>query len=103
MALQPRNAWQTNTDQLLKIQTKPLKNKYLMKLKAYFSANILIGALAMLNGCSEVAPWERGNLAKPDMAITPNTNLNHFRDHIFTSREASQGGHSSGGGGCGCN
>ncbi|MCQ8117263.1 DUF4266 domain-containing protein [Methylomonas sp. WSC-7] len=37
------------------------------------------------------------------MAITPNPNLSHIRDHIFTSKEASQGGHAGGGGGCGCN
>lgn len=54
-------------------------------------------------GCADVAPWERGNLAKPEMAITPNPSQNHFRDHVYTSKEASQGGHGGNGGGCGCN
>ena len=26
---------------------------------------------AGLQGCAEVAPWERGNLAKPHMALEP--------------------------------
>ena len=70
--------------------------------------NVLMLGIAMMLGlfaqdCSEVAPWERGNLAKPDMALNPNPNLNHMRDHIFTSREASQGGRATSGGGCGCN
>ncbi|MDD2658559.1 MAG: DUF4266 domain-containing protein [Methylococcales bacterium] len=37
------------------------------------------------------------------MAIQPNPNLHNFREHIFTAREASQGGHIGVGGGCGCN
>ncbi|MDD1620574.1 MAG: DUF4266 domain-containing protein [Methylococcaceae bacterium] len=57
----------------------------------------------VLQACSNVSPWERGNLAKPEMAITPYPNLEHFRDHIFSSKEASQGGHGGTGGGCGCN
>ncbi|WAR46474.1 DUF4266 domain-containing protein [Methylomonas rapida] len=57
----------------------------------------------LAQGCSKVSPWERGNLAREDMSINPNPNLNRFRDHIFTSKEASQGGHSGAGGGCGCN
>jgi hypothetical protein len=61
---------------------------------------VLITSLA---GCAPVAPWERGNLAKPEMAINPTPNQNAFRDHIFTSKAAAQGGHGSAGGGCGCN
>lgn len=64
---------------------------------------LLICGVYGLQGCAEVSPWERGNLAKRDMALNPKPNLNHFRDHIFTSKEASQGGHSGSGGGCGCN
>lgn len=62
-------------------------------------------ALAWLGcqGCAEVAPWERGVMAKDIMSLDPSPNLNHIRDHIFTSREAAQGGRSGSGGGCGCN
>jgi hypothetical protein len=59
--------------------------------------------LLVMPACSNVAAWERGNLAKAEMAIQPNPNLNNFREHIFTAREASQGGHVGAGGGCGCN
>ena len=54
-------------------------------------------------GCSPVAPWQSGNLAKAEMAINPNPNVTHIREHVYTSREASQGGGFSAGGGCGCN
>lgn len=64
---------------------------------------MLIFICLACGACAEVAPWERGNLAKSDMAIDPNPHLNHFRDHIFTSREAAQGGRNASGGGCGCN
>lgn len=57
----------------------------------------------LLTGCQSVSAWERGNLAKEEMGINPTPNQNAFRDHIFNSKEASQGGHSGGGGGCGCN
>ncbi|WP_230874730.1 DUF4266 domain-containing protein [Methylomonas sp. LL1] len=42
-------------------------------------------------------------MAKETMGINPTPNLNKFRDHIYSSKEASQGGHSGAGGGCGCN
>ncbi|WKJ88999.1 DUF4266 domain-containing protein [Methylomonas montana] len=70
--------------------------------KGMLMFSMCCAALA-IQGCAGVSPWERGNLAKQEMAITPNPNLTHFRDHIFTSKEASQGGHSGSGGGCGCN
>ncbi|MDO8844313.1 MAG: DUF4266 domain-containing protein [Methylicorpusculum sp.] len=64
----------------------------------------LVGStLLICQGCSSVSAWERGNLAKETMSINPTPNLNGFRDHIFSSKEASQGGHSGAGGGCGCN
>jgi hypothetical protein len=63
---------------------------------------VLAGTLSC-QGCTSVSPWERGNLAKEEMALDPNPKLNHLRDHIFTSREASQGGLTGNGGGCGCN
>ena len=69
----------------------------------YSLACLLLVLLFSATGCAEVSPWERGTLAKKEMSINPNPNRTHFRDHIFTSKEASQGGHSGSGGGCGCN
>jgi hypothetical protein len=74
-----------------------------MRLLIHLLNGLLCGGLLVCQGCSTVAPWERGNLAKPEMSINPHPNLNSFRDHIFSSKEASQGGHSGAGGGCGCN
>ena len=54
-------------------------------------------------GCADVAPWERGNLAKPHMALDPNPTNSAMRMHAYVSREAASGGDSAEGGGCGCN
>jgi len=55
-----------------------------------------------VSGCAEVAPWQRGNLAKPQMALEPYPMQSSFRGHIYGSREAASGVGSSEGGGCGC-
>lgn len=59
-------------------------------------------SVAALTGCAPVAPWERGNLAKPQMALDPYPMQNALRAHNYGSREASAGGSSAEGGGCGC-
>jgi len=59
-------------------------------------------SLGILSACS-VAPWERGNLAKREMSLTPNPALSTLRAHVFDSKEASSGGGGGSGGGCGCN
>jgi hypothetical protein len=60
-------------------------------------------AAAWLGGCAPVAPWERGNLAKPHMALDPTPIQSSLREHNYDSREASAGAISTTGGGCGCN
>jgi hypothetical protein len=57
---------------------------------------------AGLPGCAEVAPWERGNLAKPHMALEPYPMQSTLRAHNYSSREAAAGGNAAEGGGCGC-
>ncbi len=74
-----------------------------MQFCSAFSKILFVTACVASQACSSVAPWERGLLAREEMAIDPNPKLSHLRDHIFTSREASQGGAGSSGGGCGCN
>ncbi len=56
-----------------------------------------------LAGCAGVAPWERGHLAKPQMALEPHPVQGALREHIYGAREAATGGLSASGGGCGCN
>lgn len=55
-----------------------------------------------LSACSTVAPWERGILAKPSMALDPYPLQSGFRAHHYGSREAASGSNSASGGGCGC-
>ncbi|MDD2769701.1 MAG: DUF4266 domain-containing protein [Methylococcus sp.] len=50
-----------------------------------------------------VSPWERGTLAKPQMALVPNVQHSALMLHTYSSKEASYGGYGVGGGGCGCN
>lgn len=72
-----------------------------MKTKPVFRA-LLLGLGVGLSGCAPVAPWERGNLAKPHMALEPNPTLRALREHTYMSREAALGGGVAAGGGCGC-
>jgi hypothetical protein len=60
---------------------------------------VALGAVA----CEPVQPWERGDLAKPQMAMDPNPTNSALRAHTFAAREAAQGGNAGVGGGCGCN
>jgi len=62
---------------------------------------IILPLVASLSGCA-VAPWERGNLAKPQMALDPNPMQTELLGHSHGSREAAGAGSSGTGGGCGC-
>ena len=61
--------------------------------------------IILVSGCSSlgVQPWERDLLAKEEMALTSSPIDSALDDHIYFSKEASSGGKSFGGGGCGCN
>ena len=68
--------------------------------------------IALLSSCStagdilsvsKVKPWERGTLARDDMQLVNDSMQQSVDDHIYFSREASTGGVSVQGGGCGCN
>ena len=60
-------------------------------------------AVLVLVACTHVAPYERGYLARPDMALDPSQGVAHAMEKIYPSKEAASGGASVGGGGCGCN
>ncbi len=69
---------------------------------------ISIASLIMLGGCASldslgVKPWERGDLARPDMLVAEQPLTDGLEDHTYFSKEAASGGRSFGGGGCGCN
>jgi hypothetical protein len=63
---------------------------------------LLFTVSVCVSGCTPVAPWQRGKLAKPQMALDPYPIQNTFQAHIHGSREAATGSSSAGGGGCGC-
>ena len=59
-----------------------------------------------LAGCATFdppKPWERGNLARPDMQFDFDRLDAKTQQHIYSSKEAANGGYGVGGGGCGCN
>ena len=56
-----------------------------------------------LISCADVRAWERGYLAREEMAWDPDALESSLNDHIFFSKEASSGGNSAAGGGCDCN
>lgn len=58
-----------------------------------------------LSGCSNlgVKPYQRDLLAEEDMQLNAHQIDQEFDDHIYFSKEASSGGRSANGGGCGCN
>ena len=60
--------------------------------------------LLLCSGCaSTVKPWEKGYLAKPEMALDPDPAESRFDRHVRQSKEGAFGGYGVGGGGCGCN
>jgi Domain of unknown function (DUF4266) len=56
-------------------------------------------------GCGTlgVKPWERDLMARRDMQFDGEALDAKLDDHLYFSKEASSGGRSFGGGGCGCN
>ncbi|WP_369600811.1 DUF4266 domain-containing protein [Hahella sp. SMD15-11] len=70
-------------------------------MKSFVVCACLVSAL--LAGCAEVKPWQRGELARTEMAFDPDAMQSSLKDHVYFSKEASSGGATAGGGGCGCN
>jgi Domain of unknown function (DUF4266) len=67
---------------------------------------LLIIAIAVAtSGCSSlgVRPWQRDILSRSDMQPGGSALDDAINDHMYFSKEASSGGRSFAGGGCGCN
>ncbi len=67
---------------------------------------LVVAACVLVTACEsmpKVQPWQKGNLAKPEMAFDPDALEARFADHTYFSKEAASGGAGVGGGGCGCN
>ena len=69
------------------------------------SVLMIIGAGAFAAGCSSlgVKPWQRDVLSREDMQLNAAPIDQAIDDHLYFSKEASSGGRSFAGGGCGCN
>ena len=81
------------------------KNHRVLKKRKYTQMVISIAIILTVSGCSSlgVEPWERDLLAKDEMSLNASPVDSALDDHIYFSKEASSGGKSFGGGGCGCN
>lgn len=65
---------------------------------------VLLAVLA--TGCGHLEaprPWEKGNLARPEMTMDGDALDQRFMQHTYQSRENGTGSNGVGGGGCGCN
>jgi len=63
-------------------------------------------ACAALTACAsvdDVKPWQKGDLARPEMTFEGDRLEKAFSEHIYSSKEGASGGAGVGGGGCGCN
>jgi hypothetical protein len=65
----------------------------------------LLSSTVMAGGCVSlgVKPWQRDVLAREEMQLDANPLDVAIDDHLYFSKEASSGGRSFAGGGCGCN
>jgi hypothetical protein len=65
----------------------------------------VVVAVVMISGCASIGvkPWQREELAREDMQLNSEPLDAAIDDHLYFSKEASSGGRSFAGGGCGCN
>jgi hypothetical protein len=61
--------------------------------------------VTLISSCSSlgVRPWQRDILSRSDMQPGGSGLEDAINDHVYFSKEASSGGRSYAGGGCGCN
>lgn len=71
----------------------------------HLGALCLMAGMAFASGCSSlgVKPWQRDVMARPEMQLASDPLDAAIDDHLYFSKEASSGGRSFAGGGCGCN
>jgi hypothetical protein len=64
-----------------------------------------LGVAVHISGCAVlgVQPWDRDLMARDEMRLDANPVDAAIDEHMYFSKEASSGGRSYAGGGCGCN
>lgn len=63
---------------------------------------VIVASVLLCCACAPVEPWERGTLARPEMALDPHPLQRAASERVYGSREAAAGGDAGEGGGCGC-
>lgn len=76
-----------------------------MMKSGWFGFVCSIAGATIVSGCGSIGvkPWERDVLARDEMRLDANPLDAAIDDHMYFSKEASSGGRSFAGGGCGCN
>jgi hypothetical protein len=64
---------------------------------------LLLAAAALASACARTRPYQREDLARPEMAPDPDPDEAALHQHLLGTREGAVGGFGGGGGGCGCN
>jgi hypothetical protein len=71
--------------------------------KKQLKAILILPSIIFLTSCAGVQPWDREVLSRPELQLASDPEINSLDDHIYFSKEATSGGRSFAGGGCGCN
>jgi len=76
----------------------------MVKLGGFGLLCVMAGTMAF-SGCGSIGvkPWQRDVLAREEMQLNAYPLDAAIDDHMYFSKEASSGGRSFAGGGCGCN
>jgi hypothetical protein len=76
-----------------------------MRINRFLIVLMICSAGALATGCASlgVKPWQREVLSRADMRPDGGGLDDAVDDHLYFSKEASSGGRSFAGGGCGCN
>ena len=74
-----------------------------VSLRATLGACALAFAAAGCATFDPPKPWEKGELARPEMQFDADPLDTRTTQHVYTSKEGASGGYGPGGGGCGCN
>lgn len=64
---------------------------------------LVLASAAICSACTTVNPWEKGTLARPEMALSSDPLGSKIMDHVYHSKEGSSSASTGSGGGCGCN
>jgi len=71
--------------------------------RARIASFTLFAAAALASACARTRPYQREDLARPEMAPDPDPDEAALHQHLLGTREGAVGGFGGGGGGCGCN